>query len=174
MILDHGSNTERIGFPDDIELLELDDGKHQESKNKQKDKPEQLPKTCPSCDFLKPPGVQTCPACGFTPKYIEDVETSEGELEKLKRKSKKEFTLAEKQSFMSQLNQYAFQKGFKAGKGGCYGWAIHKYSDKFGSSPPSKIKWNLKEPVMAEVKGFITHCNIRWAKSQEPKTKAAQ
>jgi superfamily II DNA or RNA helicase len=31
-ILDHGSNAERLGFPDEFEFLELDDGKKKESK----------------------------------------------------------------------------------------------------------------------------------------------
>ena len=167
IILDHGSNLSRLGFPEEYEFLELDDGKHGESKNKKKERPEQLPKACPSCEYLKPPGVQKCAACGFKPEFIQDVEIEDGELEKIKRKAKKAFTLAEKQSFISQLNQYAFEKGFKSGKGGCYGWSIHKYSDKFGGDPPSRIKWDLKEPVSADVRNFITHCNIRWAKSKQ-------
>lgn len=167
IVLDFGGNAERLGFPDEHEFLHLDDGNKHNSKTKKKDRPEQLPKACVSCDFLKPAGIRKCPACGFMPDFIEDVETSEGELEKLKRKAKKEFTLAEKQSFMSQLNQYAESKGYKMGGSGCYGWALHKYADKFGSNPPNKIKWHLTEPVGAEVKKFITHCNIRWAKTKK-------
>lgn len=169
VIVDHGSNAERLGFPDEYEFLELDDGKHQRTKNKQQEKKEQLPKKCPSCDFLKPAGVQKCAACGFTPKFSEDVETSKGDLEKLKRKARKDYTLADKQSFLAQLNQYAFDKNFNAGKNGCYGWSLHKYKDKFGSDVPSRVDWGKREPVKTEVKKFIQHSNIKYAKSQKKK-----
>jgi len=161
LILDHGTNFERLGFPDEFEFLALDDGKHQKSLNNNKEKPVQLPKSCPSCDFLKAPGVRTCPACGFKPEFVQDVEVNDGELEKIKRKAKKEYTLSQKQSFMSQLNQYAKDKNYKRGKGGCYGWSIHKYNDKFGGEPPSRINWNQLEPVGEEVKKFIQYCNIK-------------
>jgi superfamily II DNA or RNA helicase len=166
-ILDHGSNCERLGFPDEYEFLELDDGKHQRTKNKLKEHPEKLPKKCPSCDFLKPAGVRKCPACQFEPKFIQDVDVEEGELKKLQRKNKKEYSLQDKQSFLAQLNQYAHDKGFREGKNGCYGWALHKYKDKFGTDVPSRLDWGKREPVKADVKGFITHINIAYAKSKE-------
>jgi len=164
-ILDFGGNAERLGFPDEHEFLHLDDGNKYGSKTKQKERPEQLPKACPSCEFVKPPGVRKCPACGFEPDFVEDVETGAGELEKLKRKAKKEFTLSDKQSFLSQLNQYAFEKGYKMGRES-WPWSRYKYKDKFGSDIPSRLKWDLREPLSAEVKNFITSCNIRWAKTK--------
>ena len=165
-ILDLGGNAERLGWPDDYEFIELDDGKKHDSKNKKKERPEQLPKVCPSCDFLKPPGVRKCPACKFTPDFIEDVDVEKGELEKIQRKTRKDYSLEEKQSFLSQLNQFASDKGFKEGKNGCYGWSLHQYKEKFGSSVPSRVNWGTKEPITAEVKGFITHMNIKKAKSK--------
>ena len=161
LILDHGTNFERLGFPDEYEFLELDDGKQQKGKTKKKEKPEQLPKVCTSCDFLKAPGVRKCPACGFKPEFVENVETDEGELEKIQRKNKKTHTLSEKQSFISQLNQYAKDKNYKQGRNDCYGWSIHKYSEKFGGEPPSRLNWGQTEPVGEEVKKFIQHCNIK-------------
>jgi len=156
-----------LGFPDEYEFLELDDGKHQRQKNKQKEKSEKLPKKCPSCDFLKAAGVRTCPACQFTPEFIQDVEVEEGELKKLQRKTRKEYSLKGKQSFLAQLNQYASEKGFKKGRNGCYGWALHKYKEKFGSDAPSRIDWGRREPIQREVRGFITHCNIKYAYSKK-------
>jgi len=167
-VLDHGSNAERLGFPDEYEFLHLDDGKHPDSKNKKKEIPEKLPKKCPSCDFLKPAGVRKCPACQFTPEFIQDVEFEEGELKKLQRKTRSEYTLKEKQSFLAQLNQFAFDKGFKQGKGGCFGWALMQYKEKFGSDVPSRLDWGAKEPITQEVKGFLTHMNIKRAKSKAP------
>lgn len=151
LILDHGSITEKLGFPDDIEaeFCVLDDGKHSISKNKKKDKPEQLPKKCPSCNFIKSPGVRKCPACGFTPEFIQDVETGEGELKKLKRKAKREYTTEQKQSFLSQLNQHCLDKGYQ------FGWASHKYKEKFGTFPIGITK-TATEPVGKEVRNYIT------------------
>ena len=161
-VIDHGSITQNLGFPDDIEAdwFELDDGKHAESKNKKKEKPEKLPKKCSSCDFMKPPGVRKCPACGFTPNFIEDVETNQGTLEKLKRKSNRVYTRKEKQSFFNQLNQYGSEKGWSQGA------VSHKYRDKFGVWP-NRMDKHAYETVGTEVLNFIRHCNIRYAHSQK-------
>jgi len=167
LILDHGSNFSRLGFPEEYEFLELDDGKHKDSKNKKQEKKEQLPKACPSCSFIKPPGVRKCPACQFTPEFIQDVEFEEGELKKLQRKTRGEYSLEEKQSFLAQLNRHAANKGFKKGKEGCYGWSIHQYSTKFGGEPPSRIAWNSQEDVGEEVRKFIISRNIAYAKRKQ-------
>jgi glutaredoxin-related protein len=50
--------------------------------------------------FLKPAGMQKCPRCGFQPQFIQDVEVSEGTLEKLKRKNNRTYTKEEKQSLV--------------------------------------------------------------------------
>ena len=162
IILDHGSNGSRLGYPDEYEFLELDDGKHQRGKNKKKVKPEKLPKKCPSCDFLKPAGIQKCPACKFTPKFVEDVETTEGELKKLRRKAKSEYTVQQKQSFLSQLNQHCKDKGYN------WGWASHKYKEKFGTFPRGLTKTAF-EPVGEEVKKYIKYLNIKAAYARKKK-----
>ena len=166
-ILDHGSNAERLGFPDEYEFLELDDGKHARQKNKQQERPEKLPKKCPSCDFLKPAGVRKCPACQFEPHFVQDVDVVEGELKKIQRKARKDYSLKDKQSFLAQLNQYASEKGFREGKNGCFGWSLHKYKEKFGSEVPTKLDWGRREIVRTEVRAFIKHLNIKYAKSKK-------
>ena len=153
-IIDHGSNCERLGFPDEFDFIELDDGKHQRQNNKQKEKEKPLPKKCSSCDYLKPAGIRKCPACGFIAKFLEAVETSKGELKKLQRKNKKDYTVQEKQSFLSQLNQYAENKGYKTG------WAKWKYKEKFGTFPRGITLTGL-EPVGEEVQKYITYLNIK-------------
>jgi hypothetical protein len=140
-----------LGFPDEYEFLELDDGKHQRPEAKQKEKPEQLPQKCPSCDFLKPARVHKCAACGFVPQFVAPVEVEDGELKKLQRKTRKEYSLKEKQSFLAQLNQHASEKGFKAGKNGCYGWSLHQYKEKFGSDVPSRLDWGKREPIQEPI-----------------------
>lgn len=166
IILDFGGNAERLGFIDEFEFFGLDDGKGKKNKKSEKEKPEKLPKACPSCDFIKPVGMKTCPACGFTPEFIKDIETAPGDLEKLQRKAKKDYTIEDKRNFLGQLNQYAADKGMRPGKGGCYGWAIYAYKDKFGVVPSGKIDWAARAPVGDEVKRYITYRNIRHAKSK--------
>jgi len=160
-ILDLGGNAERLGFPDDYVFTELDDGK----KNKKSEvKPkERTPKTCPSCDFIKPIGVRTCPACGFTPEFKADVDVLDAELKKLQRKNKKDYTLEEKQSWLAQLNQYSAEHGHKKHAKGFYGAAIHSFVEKFGCQPSSKLDWAAHTPVTDEVKGWMTHKLIKYA-----------
>jgi DNA repair protein RadD len=161
IILDLGGNCERLGFPDDFEFLKLDDGK--KKKASEVEKKERLPKACPSCDYIKPIGVRKCAACGFTPEFKKDVEVEDAELSKLQRKAKGDATLEQKQHWIAQLNTYAAERGMKRHYKGFYGWAVHAYKDKFGSWPPSKIEWAKQEPIGAEVRGFITHKNIKYA-----------
>jgi len=160
-ILDFGGNAERLGFPDDFEFLGLDDGK--EKINKKAAPKEKLPKACPSCDFIKPVGVHVCPACGFAPELKKDVDVAPGELERLQRKAKKDYTLQEKQLFLAQLNQYAKEHKMKRHMKGFYGWAIYAFQDKFGCRPSGKIDWSVTAPTGAEVRRFITHRNIAYA-----------
>jgi len=167
IVLDHGSNLSRLGFPDEYVIDELDDGKKGESKNKKKEKKEKLPKVCPSCDYLKPAGVHVCPACGFVAKHIEPIETEEGELKKLTRKEAKNYSTQEKQSFLAQLNQYAENKGYKKGRAGCFGWALMKYSEKFGCQPSSRMDWKAKEKTGVEVLKYIQHQNVKYAKAKD-------
>lgn len=162
IILDFGGNAERLGFPDDYEFLGLDDGKRREHK-KQTPK-ERLPKVCPSCDFIKPVGMHECPACGFKPERIKDIEAAEGELEKIQRKNKKDYTIEEKQRFIAQLNYYAAEHKMKRHMKGFFGWAIYAYADKFGCRPSGKIDWSAMEPTGDEVRRFITYRNIKYAK----------
>jgi len=166
-IIDHGGNAERLGFPDEFEFLALDDGKHQHGKSKVKDKPERKPVKCSSCDFLKAAGVQKCPQCGFKPEYAEDVETREGTLEKLQRKNRKKYSLADKMEFLGGLNQHAQNKGWKQGGRGVYGACIHKFKEKFGCVPSNQIPWGYVCPVTPDVQKFIRASAIEYAKSKK-------
>ena len=165
ILIDCGGNIERLGFPDDFAFFGLDDGKKKKNKASEKEKPEKKPKACPSCDFIKPIGVHVCPACGFKPEHIKDVEAVDGDLEKLQRKAKKEYTLQEKQQFIAQLNQYAYEHNMRRSEKGNFGWACHAFKEKFGVWPSGKIDWAARAPVGDEVKRYITYKNIRYSKS---------
>jgi len=81
LVLDHSGSVKRLGFPTDDLPLVLNDGKPQKP-GASRDKEPPLPKPCPSCKFLKPAKVHTCPKCGFAPERKSDVDVSVGELVK--------------------------------------------------------------------------------------------
>ncbi len=162
LIIDLGGNAERLGFPDDFQMDELDSGKKQK-KSEHEYKPK-LPRVCSSCDFVIPVGVRQCPACGHIAEWVKDVEVAEGDIKKLQRKVVKEYSIEQKQSYLAQLNTYAASKGMKEGKNGCYGWALHGYRSKFGTWPSGKVDWAAREPIGPEVQAWITHTNIKYAK----------
>jgi len=164
IVADHGQNCERLGFPEDWNDTELDDGKRQkQSKTKEREAPQ--PKACPSCDYIKPAGRHKCPACGFAPENIRDVEFEAGELVRIQKRSRKQYSTAEKQEFLDGLNKYAKDKGYRKGKG-AYGWSLHAYQDKFGCSPSNKMDWGSVGPITDEVRNWIQHKNIAFAKSK--------
>lgn len=167
LIIDHGGNFARIGFPQDFEFYELDDGKkkEQDSKQKQKEKLDKLPKVCPSCSFIKPIGVVKCPACGLVPEFRRDIETIDGELVKIERGIKPKFSMPVKKEWYAGFLTYAKEQGFKRG------WAFHKYKEKFGVEPKG-MKQIQPGPLTPEILGFIKHAQIRWYNSkQNPKNR---
>jgi len=163
IILDHGGNTERLGFATDDHDYVLDDGKPKK-KQESREAKEKLPKACPSCDYIKPAGVHKCPACGFAPERIYSPDFEDGELVEIKKakKARKEYSVEEKQKFLGGLNMHAKEKGYRKGKG-CWGWALKQYEHKFGCSPSSKIQWGYVCEKNDDVKKWIQHMAIAHA-----------
>ena len=128
LILDHAGNIERLGYVEDININWLDCSDKKEKSKKSKESEEKLPKPCTSCDYLKPVGVHKCPACGYEPENIQEIEAIDEELQELKRKkvARKDYTVDDKQKFLAGLNGYARDKGFSKHWKGFYGWALHK------------------------------------------------
>ncbi len=169
IILDHGNNIQRLGFPDDDTTNELCTGEKQEKNAKKKDEIEKeiaAPKPCIMCQFLFN-GLK-CPQCGNQYFKTPNIIALEGELKKLEAKEKTpadkrnaQWSKEEKQSFYSSALSYAKDHGYKEG------WAAMKYKDYLGVWP------NAFEKVSSEItdkfKSFITANNIRYAKSQEKK-----
>lgn len=157
LILDHSDTTLKLGFATDIHHERLDNGDPKKSSGSMRDeRPEALPKECPSCTFLKPAKVHVCPSCGFAPQRQSQIECAPGELIELssrgKAKKKTEATMAEKVSFYAQLKGYAERRGYKGG------WAYYAYLEKFGVKP--------KDPRLNDVRPQEP-CNtvLNWVKS---------
>lgn len=157
LILDHSGSVQRLGFPTDEFPLELDDGTPRKAGSGNQERPEKLPKACPSCSYMKPVGVRQCPVCGFAPAKQSEVEVADGELVKLARKVPK----MEKQAFYSQLLSIAASRGYRQG------WVDHKYRAYFGVWPRG-LQDVATEPTEG-VLGFVMHQQIRYVKSKEAK-----
>jgi DNA repair protein RadD len=161
LVLDHSDTTLRMGFVTDIHHDKLDDGKPRAAA-KEEGKV-RLPKECPQCAFLKPPRLQTCPACGFKADKAACMEEGEGELVELTGRKGKGGKSAvdqiDKASFHAQLKGYAALRG-KSDK-----WVLANYKNKFGVWPGGFDDTRAINPG-AEVLGWIKHRNIAWAKSQ--------
>ena len=160
IILDHGDNIKRLGFPTDQLPEYLCNGeKEEKDKAKEKEKKEKLPRPCERCTFLSTEFI--CPSCGHKPEKTPDVIAEAGDLKKLARNTPQ----SDKDQWYGMLVGYARKKGFKDG------WASHKYKEKFGVWPAKKNGVAAIEPN-AEVANFIQHLNIK--NSRKPSDGAKQ
>jgi len=153
LILDHGNNIARLGFPTDPLPEYLCSGEREEMEAKQQEKTEkaeQLPTPCEACHHISVHFV--CPKCGHKPAAMPDVETVDVKLAKLKQVEP-----SEKARWLGELLGYARSKGMNDG------WASHKFNEKFGHFPAKKIGIPAVAPS-PEVLGYIKHLNIKWAK----------
>jgi len=158
LILDHSDTTLRLGFVTDIHHDVLDSGKKTKGIHEKKIK---LPRACPKCAYLKPPGSRECPVCGFAAVATSKVETEEGELAELTSKKEqlgKQWTTQVKLNFYAELLGYARQKGYKDG------WAYHAYKQRIGVGPPSRPIPLAPSPATLS---WIRHLNIARAKQRD-------
>ena len=149
-ILDHSDTCERLGFPTDDLPLALDEGKPRVSGAGPAPEPK-LPKLCSKCQFLKPPSMHECPACGFAPQKRDTVEVADGELRRLKRARQDALS---KQQVYSQLLWIAKQRNHKTG------WAAHKYKTCFGVWPRNLSE--EPEEASLPVRSWSNECYVAW------------
>jgi superfamily II DNA or RNA helicase len=156
IILDHGANIERLGFPTDRlpEYLCHDDLESKQRKKKEdEEKAEKLPTPCAKCRHLSAEFV--CPACGHRPEIIPMVSAVDGDLKVMER-----VLQSDKDRWYSMLLGYARKHKYKDG------WAAHKYKTKFDVWPARKTGVHAVEPN-TEVMNFIKYQNIRFQKSSD-------
>jgi DNA repair protein RadD len=163
LVLDHSDTHLRLGFVTDIEHLELSDGRMALA---DPERHVRLPKECPSCGYLKSPGVLVCPNCNYKADPPPAVREYTGEdlarfAGKKKHKAGDDFSLAEKAIFLAELKAYAAGHGYKPG------WAAVKYKGRFEVWPD----WSIKNvpasaTISAATASWIKHENIKWAKSK--------
>lgn len=160
LILDHSGAVQELGFVDEEQPWSLHgDGKIQERKAALKQGTPK-PVTCPECKFTFKTASE-CPRCGWKPAqkkgaWQEVIEGDLYEVSKGKKQKHRVFTVAEKQSWYSQLCSHAKARGFKDG------WIAHKYREKFGVWPRGLA--SVCAPVTLEVSSWIQSRNIARAK----------
>ena len=168
ILLDHSGTIEELGFPEDVEIYSLDDGKNTKAiaDKVEKDKAEKKPKICPNeeCKHTKPVGENKCSQCGFEPRHTQDVEVEDGELQMVKGKAKTEkATKQDKQSFWSELLGY---NDILRARGKIYkeGWFKRRYRAKFGCWP--KGMQNIATEPTESTLGWLKSRQIADAKSR--------
>lgn len=163
LILDHSNTGISLGLPCGIQYNDLKSGKaDKSSKSDKKDKIEPKPKKCPSCNYLKPVGVHTCPECGFTPKRSSDVIVKDGQLVEFKGGNRWEnpSQYNEQQEWFSGLLYMAAERDYKEG------WAAYKFREKFGTWPPNHLSRQISIPTK-EMRSYVKSRNIAFAKVKE-------
>lgn len=169
IILDHSDTHLRLGFVTDIHHDTLSTGKE---RGEVKRKKEALPKECPQCAFLRPPKVQTCPACGFKPELRPSLDFEDGELEEVVRGKGGKTTGPRNHirmggvwipygDFYGQLKAYALERNYKGG------WAANQYRQAVGTWP-NRYKDAPNKPVSFEVASWIKSRQIAYAKRRQP------
>ena len=159
LVLDHSDNHLRLGFVTDIDVQHEELYKGGDRRASATDRI-RLPKECPSCSFLKPPGTAKCPACGFTAVAHSKIEPTPGELKELQRKKKEEENYINPRVFYSELLAYASMKGYNPG------WASHKFQAKFGHWPNGMRDVQHATAVSDKTESWIRSQQIRWVKSK--------
>lgn len=161
IMLDHSGSAKYLGYPTDVQPVELDDGKPKKSSRSRKEKKEKLPEPCPSCTYLKPYRVHKCPICGFAPERQSEVETVPGELKKMEKKGKKKVNaLADmgKQEVYSQLLALKEERGYSSG------WVSHNFRGIFSVWPKGMLEV-CAEPS-PEIRSYIKSKLIRYSKGR--------
>ena len=159
LILDHSDNHSRLGFVTDIDVLHTELAKGDAKTSVVTDRI-RLPKECPQCSFLKPPGTAKCPVCAFVAVKHSKIEPTAGELKELDRKRKEQGGIADKRVFFAELLGYAQQKGYNPG------WAANKYREKFKVWPNGMKDVRPAAAVSKETANWVRRCNIAWARSK--------
>lgn len=155
LILDHSGSAKDLGYPTEELPLILDDGKpKQAGTSRKKERAAQL---CVSCQFLKPAGVHTCPACGFAPERKNEVEVSEGTLSKMERFRKMKGQ--DKGRLFAELKTISTARGWSKGR------LAHVFRDLTGVWPNHYAD---VEPVPAtqDTLQAVRHLAIRFVKSK--------
>lgn len=164
LVLDHAGNVHYHGFVEEERYWSLNgvrDPKatYKDSNGEVKRKPFRN-LTCPKCSTVFIASL-TCPSCGhhFT-ALAERFIIVDGDLIPFDDENKHELSPLEQMRFFTELLWYAKQKNYRIG------WAAYAYQERFKTWPPRQ--WNTYDPtpISLATQRFITHLNIKRARSK--------
>ena len=118
---------------------------------------------CSQCGALRI-GGEACPHCGFLPRRRPDaIIFRDGELARVRKvrngTAQSAYDPHVRMQWHSMLAHIAAERGYKRG------WAAHKYKEKFGCWPPSRVTTPV--PASPEVSSLIRSRNIAYAKARQ-------
>jgi superfamily II DNA or RNA helicase len=160
--LDHASNFERFGYPEDIVPDHLDTGDKTTSERElTREKKEVKTCECPKCYQLMS-GI-VCKACGnaLYARNTEVLDDGSDLVELGGKAANKTISREVKERFYGDLIMISREKGYKVG------WAANKYKQRFGVWP-NKISANVDfSSVSEDTRKWLKHDQIRWAKGMK-------
>ena len=162
LVIDHAGAVFEHGFVEEPVLWTLDADRRAENPVHASRKKTSGLVTCPECATVyseKP----ACPSCGHRhiPKgravSVRDGEL--GEVDRTGRVTKQQPTYQDRARWWRQLTWIATERGYNSG------WTAHQYKAKFGAWPDGLH--GDPEPPDPEVRAFVKHLQIRYAKSKQ-------
>ncbi len=153
ILIDHGGNIQRLGFPEDIYQPELSTGSRSDS---QVAKSERKVHKCKQCGFEShrlPTHLSPCLECGYAPEIRKSprVIQIQGELVELERATINSRKPKDHVTWYRMLLGYAEERGYKRG------WAWHTYKWQHKRSPPGG--WYEPLPPTDAVIRFVKAMN---------------
>jgi len=144
IILDHSSNLERLGLPDDDTDYPLDTKNVSDRKLEGK-----KPRICKACGMVSP--GNPCSNCGKEVKLRPVAKESTGKLQLITPNSA---TGKRKLEWMHMLKAIEIERRFKNG------WSIYMYKEKFGEEPSHRWVRAIVQPD-DEVRKFVRYQDIK-------------
>lgn len=171
IVLDHGNCVAEHGLVEENHEWSLDKDRTVQERDLARKRERHEPKiiTCGACRFVFK-GQPACPLCQWrVPHGRKDIHTVDDDLAELRHKKrvKREWTGAQLDAFLGELNGYAQSRGFLSG------WAAYAFKERMGSFPsPDHGDTSPRVPT-PETLAWIKHYNIKRAKRREKQQRLA-
>jgi hypothetical protein len=163
LVLDHAGNHLRLGMVTDIGQDHLDDGQDRRNPSQRaRERSEPPPKLCEGCKAVVPRAAKECPSCGSPIHARTEVEAVDGEPIELGSRRSGQPSIEDKAAFVGELKGHATLRGYN------YGWASHKYRERFGVWPNDpRVRCTRPAPPSLKTKNWIISRQIARAKAME-------
>ncbi|MPZ31202.1 MAG: DEAD/DEAH box helicase [Rhodospirillales bacterium] len=165
IVIDHAGAVFEHGHIDEPIAWALAPDKRAERPRKTARDAGRAPKlsACPECTATRWEG-QPCAVCGWRPtpkrRAVDFVDGDLGAVDRDMAVRRQDSTIDERYRFHAELAHIARERGYASG------WAAHKFREKFGAWPPSRIAPAPIEP-RPETRSWVRSRAIAWARSQD-------